>query len=193
MVIRMRLCAIVLAAGLSSRMGEDKLIMDYDGAPLGEYILKNLLYNQKDFSQIIVVGRLPQTEEAAGRYGFTYVKNTQPQLGMGYSLALGVLAAENCDGFFVALSDMPLLKHGTVHTLCTAFSKEPQSIAVPICGGKRGNPVIFPSRFRTELSTLSGDYGGREIIKREHEKLLRVQVYDVGILRDIDTKKDITE
>ena len=187
----MRICAVVLAAGLSSRMGEEKLLMCYDGLPLGEYIFKNLKQNSALFSQVQVVGRLPQTHELAKLYGFGYTQNLQPSRGMGHSLALGVQAAEECDGFMVALSDMPRLKVGTVYTLCNAFAKEPTRIAVPLYGGRRGNPVIFPASFRQELSLLDGDSGGRNIIKRHSESLLRVQTYDDGILRDIDTIEDI--
>lgn len=187
----MSICAVVLAAGLSVRMGEDKLIMPYDGMPLGEHILKNIKENSTCFSQVLVVGRLQQTRAAAERFGYVYIHNDEPERGMGHSLALGAMAAGECDGFFVALSDMPMLKSGTVYALCRAFEEDPGRIAVPVYGGRRGNPVIFPASFRAELSALSGEHGGRDIIKRESGRLLRVQAYDAGILRDIDTRADI--
>lgn len=186
-----KICAIVLAAGLSSRMGEDKLLMDYHGSPMAEHILKNISGNIAWFGQVLVVGRRAETRALAQRHGFSYIHNLEPERGMGRSLALGVLAAENCGGFLLALSDMPDLKSGTLHTLCAQFSKDPARITVPVYGGRRGNPVLFPARLRAELAALDGDRGGRDILRREQQELARVQVYDSGILRDIDTKKDL--
>lgn len=186
-----KLCAIVLAAGLSSRMGEDKLLMDYHGLLMGEYILKSISENSGWFGQVLVVHRRDETRELALRYGFTPVCNPEPELGMGHSLALGVRTAGDCGGFLIALSDMPDLKSGTLHTLCDAFSRAPERIAVPLYGGRRGNPVIFPETLRPELATLCGDKGGRDILHREEQALARVQVYDPGILRDIDTREEL--
>lgn len=187
------LCAIVLAAGLSARMGETKQLMDYKGMPLSEYILQNLAQNRREFARVLVVGRLEETAALARRYGFEYVHNPEPQRGMGHSLALGVLAAGgHCTGYLLALADMPDLRAGTLHTLCTAFANAPTRIAVPVYGGRRGNPVIFPARLYHELAALEGDRGGRELIRAEQQNLARVQVYDAGILRDIDTKADLT-
>ncbi|WP_312643083.1 nucleotidyltransferase family protein [Hydrogenoanaerobacterium sp.] len=185
-----QLCAIVLAAGLSSRMGENKLLMDYKGRPMSEYILQNLKHNSMWLNEVLVVGRLQQTKELAERYGFNYVHNSQPERGMGHSLALGVQAAAQCDGFLLALSDMPDLKTGTIHTLCQSFNQDPLRITVPVYGGRRGNPVLFPASYREQLSALDGDKGGRDLIRREQQNLARVQIYDAGILRDIDTKSD---
>ncbi|WP_343256496.1 NTP transferase domain-containing protein, partial [Ligaoa zhengdingensis] len=81
----MKLCAIVLAAGFSSRMGCNKLLMDYHGYPMAEYILYNLRRNQKWFEQIVVVSRLPFLEQLTHRYGFTYLHNPEPERGMGHS------------------------------------------------------------------------------------------------------------
>lgn len=186
----MKLCAIVLAAGLSARMGENKLLLTYKGLPMCEHILRNIQRNGQCFCEKILVGRLPETEELARRYGFSYILNPQPERGMGHSLALAVRAAGGCGGFLLALADMPDLKEGTVFTLCESFAATPARIAVPVYGGKRGNPVIFPERFRAELAALEGDKGGRDVILREQGALSRVQVYDAGILRDIDTKEE---
>ncbi len=187
----MKLCAIVLAAGFSSRMGCNKLLMDYHGYPMAEYILYNLRRNQKWFDQIVVVSRLPFLEQLTHRYGFTYLHNPEPERGMGHSLALGVQQTEECDGFLMALADMPDLREGTIHTLCERFLADPDRITVPVFGGKRGNPVIFPRRLRAELEALDRDWGGRELIRRESDQLARVQVYDPGVLRDIDTREDL--
>jgi len=185
-----KLSAIVLAAGLSSRMGENKLLMNYKGCPMSEYIFKNLKHNSMWLNEVLVVGRLQETKEMAEQYGFAYIHNSMPERGMGYSLALGVQAAGACDGFLLALADMPDLKTGTIHTLCESFVKNPSRITVPVYGGRRGNPVIFPVSFRKQLSALDGDKGGRDLIRSEQQNIARVQIYDAGILRDIDTKAD---
>lgn len=185
------ICAVALAAGLSTRMGSDKLLASYRGRPMAEHLFSRLWENRRLFLRVLVVGRSQGIQELARRFGFDYVHNPEPERGMGRSLALGIAAAPLCDGYLLALADMPDLKAGTLHLLCQAFCGQPGRIAVPLCGGRRGNPVVFPAHFREELLALEGDSGGRAIIRREEKALCRVQVYDPGVLRDIDTREEL--
>lgn len=186
-----RIRAVLLAAGLSRRMGQNKLLMEYGGRPLCEGALKVLHDNAACFCERLLVGRLPEHAALAEKWGFTYVHNDEPQRGIGHSAALGAGAPGAWDGCLLALADMPDLRPGTVYALCRAFAQSPENIAVPVYGGKRGNPAVFPARLRAELAALDGDSGGRAILVREQARLTRVQVYDPGVLRDIDTPEDL--
>ena len=110
--------------------------------------------------------------------------------GMGTSLAAGVRAASEADGWVVALADMPFIRTETVRTVARAIS-EGAAIAAPVYRGERGHPVGFARRFLDELSSLHGDDGARQFIKQHPEWVKLFEVDDPGAVRDIDKPSDL--
>jgi molybdenum cofactor cytidylyltransferase len=71
-----------------------------------------------------------------------------------------------------------------------AFTPGKREIVVPFYKDKQGNPVLFDNYWRDELLELSGDVGGRVLIKAHPERIKRVKVSDESIFLDIDREKD---
>ena len=87
------IAAVVLAAGLSTRFGGDKLLYPYAGKPLAAHIADTLAGMPLDW-RIAIVPPAPSPREALFRErGFELVANPDPQQGMGASLALGAQRA----------------------------------------------------------------------------------------------------
>jgi molybdenum cofactor cytidylyltransferase len=61
----------------------------------------------------------------------------------------------------------------------------------PAYQGKRGHPVGFSAKFRSELEQLAGDEGARSILKRHADQIKLLECNDPGILADIDTPEDL--
>ena len=109
--------------------------------------------------------------------------------GMGISLAHAVrFAANDADGWVIALGDMPQVQSATIEALAEAI-RQGSDIAVPVMNGRRGNPVAFSRAHLTGLLALRGDQGARNIV-RSHP-VLEVAVSDPGIFQDIDTAADL--
>ena len=108
-------------------------------------------------------------------------------LGMGTSIAAGVNASADSDGWLVLPGDMPLIRPATLLAVARAIDNHP--VAYAQHGGRRGHPVGFAAELYTELSGLSGDEGARRIIARY--PAFAVDVDDPGILVDIDTEDDL--
>lgn len=110
--------------------------------------------------------------------------------GMGASLACGVRAAQESDGWLVALADMPLIRRGTIRSVARLI-EEGAPLAAPIYQGTRGHPVGFGAEFRAELMQLSGDQGARSLLSRNPDKVVLFNCDDPGILQDIDAPQDL--
>jgi molybdenum cofactor cytidylyltransferase len=110
--------------------------------------------------------------------------------GMGTSLAAGVRATTDADGWIVALADMPFIRPETIRIVTKAI-QEGVAIAAPSFHGERGHPVGFARRFLEELSSLRGEDGARQFLKRHPEWVKLLEVDDPGVVRDIDEPSDL--
>lgn len=183
--------AIVVAAGLSSRMGgKSKLLLPWTGErTIIETTVQILLDSVVD-DVIVVVGHdreliLSKLESLP----LHTVINESFADGLSTSIVRGVEAAgETPGGYLIALGDMPTIEGNTIAVLCAQIARAGSgAIAVPAMGKRRGHPVVFGRGHREGLLALSGDKGARGLIEANENKLHEVVVDDVGIFADIDT------
>ena len=183
------LSIIILASGLSKRMGQNKLLMDFKGKKMYQYCINSV--KKCDIRQKIVVSAYDEILEYAENMGdFTIVKNENQALGQSQSIKMGIAKVKPCLGFVFLPSDMPFITDVFLNKLCDFFMQDTSCIVVPRLEGKNSMPTIFPFSLYDELSNISGDIGGREIIKANLSKLRYFDVSDRNILQDIDTIED---
>ncbi len=185
-----RVAAVVLAAGLSRRMGgSNKLLAELDGAPIVTRVVDALLASRAE-PILVVVGHEAERVRAAleGR-PVTFVPNPDYEEGLGASLRTGIAAVpEDVDGALVALGDMPWIRSEHVDALVAAFDPGgPGTICVPVHDRKRGHPVLWSRRHFGEMRKLGGDVGARELLERHADEVLAVTVDDPAVHIDVDT------
>jgi molybdenum cofactor cytidylyltransferase len=185
---------ILLAAGYSKRFGSNKLLQALPagapdaGTPIGLAAARHLLEALPE-SIAVVRPRAQRLGKMLRDAGCNTVVCKNASDGMGTSLAAGVRAASEADGWVVALADMPFLQPETVRVIAKALS-EGAAIAAPAYRGERGHPVGFARRFLDELSALHGDQGARLLLQRP-DCVTLYEVDDPGVLRDIDRPSDL--
>lgn len=182
-----RVAAIVLAAGLSTRMGENKVLAEAGGKPLIAHVLAVL--GKLELEEIIVVtGRDAEAVGKAAR-GARLVHNPLFAEGIATSVRAGMAAlGKKTDAVLVCLADMPLVESASLGKLVEAFNPiEHRSICIPVHDGKRGNPVLWGRQHFAALSALTGDQGGRVLLDELADEIADVHVDGDGILRDADT------
>lgn len=183
------LSIIILASGLSKRMGQNKLLMDFKGKKMYQHCINSV--KKCDIRQKIVVSAYDEILDYARDMGdFILVKNENQALGQSQSIKMGIATAKPCLGIVFLPSDMPFITDVFLNKLCDFFMKDTSYIVVPRFEGKNSMPTIFPFSLYDELSNISGDIGGREIIKANLSKLRYFDVSDGNILQDIDTIED---
>ena len=186
---------ILLAAGSSKRFGSNKLLQALPagapeaGTPIGLAAAKHLLDALPE-SIAVVRPRAQKLGKLLRDAGCNTVVCKNAGEGMGTSLAAGVRAASEADGWVVALADMPFLRPETIRAIAKALS-EGAAIAAPSYRGQRGHPVGFARRFLEELSSLHGDSGARTLLDQHPDWVTAHEVEDPGVLRDIDKPSDL--
>jgi len=182
--------AIILAAGRSTRMGgPNKLLAELSGKPLVRIVAEQAIASKaKDV--IVVTGHQAQlVEQALAGLKLKFVRNLDFVQGLATSVKAGIAAvSEQADGAVICLGDMPMISSQLVDHLIDAFAPDRGNlIAVPVSGGRRGNPVLWSRRFFNELMTLDGDIGARHLIAKHGEVVAEVPVDGESAFLDIDT------
>jgi molybdenum cofactor cytidylyltransferase len=182
--------AIVLAAGLSRRMGRAKLLLDLGGQPVIRRSVAPLAGVVDDV--IVVTG----TEDSGVRDALAglpvrFVVNPNPQDGQGSSIACGARAlGASTRATFIVLGDQPRLPLDVMASLVRAFERSGKPIVAPVYrGGVQGNPVLFGAELFSELTVLGGDGGARAVVNARPERVERVMV-DAAMPADLDTPED---
>ena len=189
---------ILLAAGRGQRFGGDKLLARLpastsagrdSGHRVGEAAARNLC---AAVERVIAVTRPGDAAvaEMMRTAGCEVVVCERADEGMGASLACGVAAAANADGWLIALADMPNIAPTTSRAVA-AVLRSGAPLAMPEVDGQRGHPVGFAARFGSELMALGGDEGARRIVRAHRSEIVTVATADHGILRDIDRPEDL--
>lgn len=180
--------AIVLASGFSKRMGCNKLLLNSRGKPMIMHIF-NIL-KPFDFRKVIVVTAYDEIAVMADGYGYHTIHNDAPEVGQSRSVVLGVTASPDSKGWLFFSGDMPWLQEDTIGHIVELAAGRQDKIVVPRYGGHPGQPVFFPKCFEKELLSLTGDSGGRKIIRENPTRVLFLDVADDRQGMDIDTPKD---
>ena len=186
---------ILLAAGSSKRFGSNKLLQalpagtPHAGVPIALAAARNFIEALPE-PIAVLRPRAQKLGQILRDAGCNTVVCKNAAEGMGTSLAAGVRAASEADGWVVALADMPFLRPETIRVIAKAIS-EGAAIAAPAYRGERGHPVGFARRFFEELSTLHGDSGARALLDRHPHWVTVYEVDDPGVLRDIDKPSDL--
>ncbi len=193
-----RCSAIVLAAGLSKRMGENKLLLNLGNKTVIEWVVKHILKAGFDPEDVCVV---------LSSHMFKYdladvnihpkvrmVSNPKSHMGQSTSVKLGLEQMSDRKGAFFFLGDQPFIHPTDIEKLKKAAETYDDTIIIPITeNGKRGNPVYFPKKNYEELFAVQGDKGGREILGNPINEIKEVAVYNSFIHFDMDTKDDYDE
>jgi molybdenum cofactor cytidylyltransferase len=183
--------AIVLAAGASTRMGRQKLLLPMaDGRPLVRVAVEQVLAAGID-DTVVVLGR---EAEAVARtlvgLPVRTVVNPRYAEGQSTSVRAGIDALPaGTEAAVIALGDQPLPDPGVIRRLVAAFRTTRQPIVVPVYRDGRGNPVLFAATLFAELRAVTGDRGGREVIAQDPGRVAEVAL-DAAMPADIDTPED---
>ncbi len=188
----MVISAIILAAGEGRRFGELKQIYKINNVPILQTIIDKVV---PLFSEVILVLGYKSGEILLALNipkSLKVVVNPHYSLGMGTSLSYGVNSlSPSISHFAIFLSDMPHIEVKTVNVLVDNLREKEKEIIAPLYNGKRGFPVFFSYHFINDLKDLKGDRGARDLIKRQKKYLRLIRVFDPGVIKDIDTKKDL--
>ncbi len=184
---------ILLAAGLSSRMGNrNKLLMPFRGQPLVRYVAQQLIKSKAGPITVITGHDANLIEQALDDLSLNFKFNPNYSSGQMSSVQCGVQnLKKDTQGIMIALADMPDLTSRDYQGITKGFyNKNCDKIVVPYFSGKRGNPIIIPKRLTDEIINGSLQAGCRRLIESRPQDVHKLDVTSASHTTDIDTPND---
>jgi molybdenum cofactor cytidylyltransferase len=185
------IAAVVLAAGMSARMGKPKQTMHLDGVPMLGRVLEVLRRTRVDQTVVVLGAGADKIRSQVKMTKEKVVINPAPRKGMSESLKLGIRSVEReADAVLVVLADQPFLMAKTVDRLIDTYVESHALVVVPVHRGHRGNPVLFDRAVYPQIMKIEGDVGAKSVVEGNKDNLVAVEVDDEGVLTDLDTPSD---
>ncbi len=182
---------IIMACGFSRRMKRNKLLLEINGIPIVERVIKAV--KSSDVDKIILIYKDKKIRKIGEKHGIKTVYNDSAEKGQSESMKLGILNAPiDSNGYMLFVGDQPFLDKNTINTLIDEFKQKNNSIIVPLYKGQRGTPAIFSSQYKEKLLCVEGDKGGRDIIKQQKDEVGYVHIDNEITGLDIDTPDEYT-
>lgn len=178
--------AVVLAAGFGRRFGTTKQLARLNN---GLSVLEQTLVNLSSATSNILLIIRAEIKPTVEHLKIPSCVFELADEGMGASLAFAMSQIPDWDGVMVCLGDMPFIQATSYKALLEAARND--RIIVPIVADHMANPCVFGNHFFDELKQLQGDKGGRSIIKKHPESIVKLSMTDQGLIQDIDTPADL--
>lgn len=178
---------IILAAGYSNRMGQDKLLLEIEGKKILERVIIATKNSQLD--DIVLVYRTEEVKELADKYGIKTLYNKNAKMGQSQSVILGVQEVDG-DAYMFFVGDQPYLTSNLIDKLILEHKCNKNKIVIPYYNNNICMPILFPSNYRKNLLQVEGDKGGKEIIANNPDMIIRVDVEEEKLICDVDTLED---
>jgi len=186
---------LVLAAGASSRLGRPKQLLVTGGQMLLARTVEAVLASRLDQVVLVLGHESGRILEAMGerlcRPRLLVTVNDRYREGMSSSLQHALQRVRAAfPSIMVIPSDHPFLDSTVIDFLLARFLGSDRDICAPCYKGRRGVPVSFASSFYDEIMAIRGDIGAREIVLKNPESVLEVELQDEDCFIDIDTEED---
>jgi molybdenum cofactor cytidylyltransferase len=185
--------AVVLAAGLSTRMGQHKVVLPWDGhKTIIEHIVEQLILARLDHIVVVTGHRATDVQRLATRQGAETVYNSRYQSGeMLSSLKAGLKAMpSHISAALVVLGDQPRIQPRVVNQVTMAYAESTHKIVAPSYQMRRGHPILIDRRLWPEILDLPDKASLRDVMNAHSEHIGYVSVDTDSVLRDVDTPED---
>ena len=191
---RLRVGAVLLAAGTGSRMGGvAKSLIRLQGVPL---INRQLIaLSGAGVDEVVVVTGFARdaVEASVSTFPVTLAHNADYALGQQSSVRVGLQALRgNFDAVLVVLADQPLLGAADLTELIAAFKKRPAGhVVVPVVDGQRGNPIVMDEVALADILASDTNLGCRHLVERQPELVHVHTSANTRFVTDLDTLADL--
>ena len=185
------ICAIVLAAGQSRRMGVQKLLLPFGSKTVIIHIVDQLTASSVDKVYVVVGSQGERVSRELSGQPVSIVNNSNYKSGMLSSLRCGLHAmAQQCRAVLVVLGDQPSVTTKLIDQMLQTFASTEKQILVPLYNGRRGHPIMFSAAYRKEILTQYDDVGLRGLLHAHKDDIFELSVTAPGVLSDMDYPED---
>ncbi len=185
---------IILAAGVSARMGRPKQLLTYGSRTLLRHAAETALASVCRPVLVVLGAYADQLHSEIDDLPVQQVVNERWAEGMGSSIRAGLEALKHYDragaakAVVLMLCDQPFVTAAVINDLVMAYRSSGKGIIASEYGGTMGVPALFGREYFAELAALSGATGAKQIIAAHASEVVRVP-FPKGIT-DVDTPED---
>ena len=183
---------IILAAGNSSRLGEAKQLLQYQGRTLIRRMTEAAIEARTSAVIVVTGSNAPLIEEALHALPYHAVYNPNWQSGMASSIVEGleklIKLLPDIAGAIFAVSDQPFVNVDLFSALIQTALEKNSGIVASEYDHTFGTPVLFSSKYFPALLTLMGAEGAKKLVKKFADDATSVP-FPLGSV-DIDTQED---
>ena len=186
-----RVAGVVLAAGLSTRMGRNKMLLQVGGRSLVRRAVETALLARLDPVLVVVGHEREQVEAELRGLSCTPVHNPDYAAGMNTSLRAGIRALPaDAEAATVLLGDMPLVDASMVRAVVETFRRERRPLAISTYDGIIAPPIVYGRALFDELRALDAEACGKSIVKRHRAEASELR-WPKEALTDLDAPEDL--
>lgn len=183
--------AVVLAAGMSTRMGRQKLLLPFAASTVIGHVVAELQRSAVRDVHVVIGHDAAEVCAALEGSGAVCVENPDYETGMLSSVRAGLRSAPAAwTAALIALGDQPLLRSHTVDALLEIHRESRDQIVVPTYEGRRGHPLVLPRRYWDDVLTLFDDVGLRGVLHAHAAAVREVALDTATLLTDMDYPED---
>ncbi|MEM0145594.1 MAG: nucleotidyltransferase family protein [Conexivisphaerales archaeon] len=182
---------IILAAGESTRFGENKLIYRIDGIPIIRRVtMEAMLPNVR---VIVVIGHDPdKIKGALEGINVNYAYNEDYKKGMSQSIIAGVRLSEAVKGILILPGDMAYIKSHIIEQVIETHTRTGANIVIPTYKSRGGHPILFDVKLRSELLSIKEETRGlKEMVQRHGDQVYKIEVGTPAVIHDVDIRDDL--
>jgi len=185
------ICAVVLAAGLSRRMGAQKMLLPFAGKTVVAHIVDQIIASTVDEVHVVVGHEGRRVRRELSDRPVSVVTNPDYKSGMLSSVRCGLSAlGRQCRAVLVVLGDQPSITSKLIGQMVQSFAATEKQILLPFYDGRRGHPVLFSADYRDEILTQYDDVGLRGLLHAHPDEVFELSVSSSAVLSDMDCPED---
>lgn len=183
--------AVILAAGLSSRMGELKALMPFGRSTVIETVIDQFITAGVTDIRIIFGHQSDLLLPLLEKLPVTAIENKFYQKGMFSSVRSGVLSFTNqTQAFFLLPVDMPLIKADSLKSIIKTYHKTSAAVIYPVYNQKRGHPPLIDRQCFDAICHGSDDTTLKTVLQSFNHLSVETHLSDIGLTLDMDTPTD---
>jgi len=185
------IAAVVLAAGMSSRMGTPKQLLPFGRTTVLGAVVANLQAAALDRVVVVLGHEAERIRSTVANDGVEFVVNEEYARGMFSSVQTGVRALPaQTNAFLICLGDQPGIRGETLGELIGKFRACAKGIGVPFTDNDQGHPLFVAGKYLNELQLMAPTLTLKHFLAAHSADIAQLPVEDGAVLRDIDTRDD---
>jgi molybdenum cofactor cytidylyltransferase len=186
--------AVILAAGSSRRMGQQKLLMPFGSSTIIETVVQNVVQSNLKHILVVLGANSEAIKSTLNHLPVNFCHNENHHLGMLSSVICGFRnVPEDAGAVLVYLGDQPGIPPVITNRIIDAYNEDLKGIVIPVHDNRRGHPLLVDMKYQREIEKLDLEQGLRSLMHQFPQDVLEVDVDEPGILVDIDTREDYSK